>query len=73
MITRTKMNEHTLRIINVAKALSIMRCQDDINTEHNMKSIGRAAVAQWTNRLTRKQRFFWTLDAGGENVTRGWE
>ena len=24
-----------------------------INTEHNMKSIGRAAVAQWTKRLTR--------------------
>ena len=36
-----------------AKALSIMRCQDDINTEHNMKSIGRAAMAQWTKRLTR--------------------
>ena len=33
--------------------LRIMRCQDDINTEHNMKSIGRAAVAQWTKRLTR--------------------
>ena len=31
-----------------------MRCQDDdINTEHNMKSIGSAAVAQWTKRLTR--------------------
>ena len=30
-----------------------MRCQDDINTEHNMKSIGRAAMAQWTKRLTR--------------------
>ena len=30
-----------------------MRCLDDINTEHNMKSIGRAAVAQWTKRLTR--------------------
>ena len=26
---------------------------DEINTEHNMKSIGRAAVAQWTKRLTR--------------------
>ena len=36
-----------------AKALSIMRCQEDINTEHNIKSIGRAAVAQWTKRLTR--------------------
>ena len=36
-----------------AKALSIKRCQDDINTEHNMKSIGHAAVAQWTKRLTR--------------------
>ena len=31
-----------------------MRCQDDINTEHNMKSIGRAAVAQRTKRQTRK-------------------
>ena len=30
-----------------------MRYQDDINTEHNMKSRGRAAVAQWTKRLTR--------------------
>ena len=30
-----------------------MRYQDDINTEHNMKTIGRAAVAQWTKRLTR--------------------
>ena len=30
-----------------------MRYQDDINTEHNMKSIYRAAVAQWTKRLTR--------------------
>ena len=35
-----------------AIALSIMRYQDDINTEHNMKSICRAAVAQWTKRLT---------------------
>ena len=33
-----------------------MRCQDDINTELNMKSIGRAAVAQWTKRLTRKRQ-----------------
>ena len=30
-----------------------MRYKDDINTEHNMKSIDRAAVAQWTKRLTR--------------------
>ena len=36
-----------------AKALSIMRYQDDKNTEHNKKSICRAAVAQWTTRLTR--------------------
>ena len=36
-----------------AKALSVMRYQDDINTEHNMKSVCRAAVAQWTKRLTR--------------------
>ena len=36
-----------------------MRYQDDINTEHNMKSIGHAAVSQWTERLTRKgQREF---------------
>ena len=39
-----------------AKALSIMCCQDDIhvNTERNMKSIGCAAVAQWTKCMTRK-------------------
>ena len=30
-----------------------MRYQDDINTEHNKKSMFRAAVAQWTKRLTR--------------------
>ena len=30
-----------------------MRYEDDINTEHNMKSIGREAEAQWTKRLTR--------------------
>ena len=36
-----------------AKALSIMRYQNDINTEHNMKSVCRAAVAQCTKRLTR--------------------
>ena len=30
-----------------------MRYQNDINTEHNMKSIFRAAVAQWTKHLTR--------------------
>ena len=30
-----------------------MRYQDDINTDHIMKSICRAAVAQWTKRLTR--------------------
>ena len=29
-----------------------MRYQNDINTEHNMKSICRAAVAHWTKRLT---------------------
>ena len=40
------------RVVN-PKELSIMRYQDDINTEDNMKSIGRAAVAQWTKRLTR--------------------
>ena len=36
-----------------AKALSVMHYQDDINTEHNIKSIGRAAVSQWTKHLTR--------------------
>ena len=36
-----------------AKPLSTMRYEDDINTEQNMKSIGRTAVAQWTKRLTR--------------------
>ena len=40
-------------ILMNAKALSIMRYQDDINIEHKMKSICRAAVAQWTKRLTR--------------------
>ena len=28
----------------VAKALSIMRYQEDINTEHNMKSVCRATL-----------------------------
>ena len=37
------------RIVVNAKALSIMRYQVDINTEQNMKSICRAAVAQWTH------------------------
>ena len=32
--------------------IDIMRYQHDRNIEHNMK-IGRAAVAQWTTRLTR--------------------
>ena len=30
-----------------------MRYMDDSNIEHNMKSICRAAVAQWTKRLAR--------------------
>ena len=30
-----------------------MRYQNDINSKHKMKSIGRAAVAQGTKRLTR--------------------
>ena len=29
-----------------------MRYQDDINTAHTMKTVCRAAVAQWTKRLT---------------------
>ena len=48
---RAQINIYTF-VVN-AKALSIMRYQDDINTEHNMKSICRPAVAQWTKRLTR--------------------
>ena len=36
-----------------AKALSIVRYQNDIYTEHNMKTVCRAAVAQWKERLTR--------------------
>ena len=42
------------------KALSIMRYQNDINTEHNMKSICRAAMAQWTTRLALDKREFET-------------
>ena len=30
-----------------------MRSQDDINTVHNIKSICREAMAQWTTCLTR--------------------
>ena len=37
-----------LAFVMNAKALSIMRYHDDINIEHNMKSICRVAVAQWT-------------------------
>ena len=33
---------------------AICAIMDQINTEHNMKSICRPAVAQWTKRLTRK-------------------
>ena len=33
---------------------AICAIMDEINTEHNMKSICRPAVAQWTERLTRK-------------------
>ena len=36
-----------------ATALSVVRYQDDINTEHNLKSVCRAAVAMWTKLLTR--------------------
>ena len=32
-----------------------MRYQDDINTEHNILSIGRAAVAQWTKRMDKRE------------------
>ena len=33
---------------------AICTIMDEINTEHNMKSICRPVVAQWTERLTRK-------------------
>ena len=33
---------------------AICAIMDEINTEHNMKSICRPAVAQWTERLTGK-------------------
>ena len=33
---------------------AICAIMDEINTEHNMKSICRPAVAQWTEHLTRK-------------------
>ena len=33
---------------------AICAIMDEINTEHNMKSMCRPAVAQWTERLTRK-------------------
>ena len=34
---------------------AICAIMNDINTEHNMKSMCRAAVAQWTKRLTRNR------------------
>ena len=40
------MNQLTKGIVMNAKALSIMRYQNDINTEHNMKSIYRAGAAE---------------------------
>ena len=33
--------------------MNAKRYQDDIYTKHNMKTLCRAAVAQWTQRLTR--------------------
>ena len=47
-------------LIMNAKALSIMRYQNDINTEDNMNSICRAAVAQWITRLTNAPNSHWT-------------
>ena len=47
------MSSAPIRLTMKAKALYLIRYQDDINTEHNMKSVCRAAVAQWTKRLTR--------------------
>ena len=49
--TYTRVLVYTV-VVN-AKALSIVRYQDDINTEHNMKTVCRAAVAQWKERPTR--------------------
>ena len=50
-----------------AKAQSIIRAQDDINTEHNMKLICRAAVAQWTKRLTRNE-YTWVQNWKGAYI-----
>ena len=51
------MNCNSLVVMNCSECKSaiycIIRYQDDINTEHNMKSIGSAALAQWTKSLTR--------------------
>ena len=51
-----------------AKALSIMRYQDDINTEHSMKLICRATVAQWTKRLTRNVLYMRVFDTGKAQI-----
>ena len=68
------MAKENFYIVVNAKALSIMRYQLDINTEHNMKSIGRPTVAhlsmdkapdsQWINagsKLERRKYTFITL------------
>ena len=43
-----------LVLCTVCVVSAICAIMDEINTEHNMKSICRQAVAQWTERLTRK-------------------
>ena len=40
--------------LNKCVVSAIYAIMDEINTDHNMKSICRPAVAQWTERLTRK-------------------
>ena len=48
-----------------AKALSITIYQDDMYTEHGMKTVCRAAVAQWTKGLTRNGQTRVRISKGG--------
>ena len=46
-------NEIRFRVGIDSVVSAICAIMNDINTEHSMKSVCRAAVAQWTKRLTR--------------------
>ena len=59
ILCSTKISFELTNVMN-AKALSLMRYQNDINTEHNMKSIFREAVAQWGAWLAIDKREFKT-------------